>query len=207
MLKSKHRKKAHATEKYQELTFVNEHVDTFYVGLKDQHNNQADNPIKAKVIKLNESDDDNLLKDWVKPDSQLAKTIKNSTILRSNKKPANKFNLTDKNSPRKRTSIHHYKPLKFVKQPLRQKEVKGKVSNIENNDVNVPQDEIPNDEPHYQNKENIELENNILSSLFENEDETNVNRVIDTQQIIAPDTPVEHYSTSVIQRRRLGLPF
>ena len=190
MLKSKNRKKL--VDKYQELTFVNEHVDTFYVGLNDQHNNQACNPLKAKVIKLNETDDSNV-KNWVNPDSQLAKSMKKSTILRSNKK-FNKSNMSER-SPHKRNS-HLYRPLKFVNE----NKDKNKVLDF----ADKSSIDIANDKCVEIEKENIK--NNFLLNFFDSEDDERVKET-QTQKIEIPDTPVQHYGTSVSQRRKLGLPF
>ena len=190
MIKSKHKKKL--VDKYHELTFANEHVDTFYKGLNDDYKNQAENPLQAKVININEDGD--LLKDWVKPDSQLTKNFKNSTLLLSNKKVAKShLNASERSPPRKRNS-NRYKALKFVKPNRKSKE------GVENNDLIIAENPIE-----IINEKKIEnKENNII--LFESSDEDE-RRVCDTQKIIAPDTPIEHYNTSVIQRRRLGLPF
>ena len=54
-------KKAPVAAKYSELTFVENHVDTFYVGLRDQHQPTADNPMHGKIIDLS----DQIVKDWV----------------------------------------------------------------------------------------------------------------------------------------------
>ena len=202
MLKTKRKNKV--VDKYHELTFENEHVDTFYKGLNDDYKNHADNPLQAKVIKLKEDEDNSYIKDWVKPDTDLEKKFKSSTLFLSNKKTnKSNFNSIDR-SPRKRSS-NRYKPLKFVESTKKQKSF-------------VIADDVPLERPLNADKpvKPLPLENekvnNILTNFFESSDDDEGKRVRDTQfrntiKIIAPDTPVEHYNTSVIQRRKLGLPF
>lgn len=51
--------------KYQELSFLNQHVDTFYVGLNG-NNNQAINPLQARVVRLDDTNaDESIVKNWV----------------------------------------------------------------------------------------------------------------------------------------------
>lgn len=45
---------------FNELTFVEPHVDTFYVGLNDEVPRGAYNPVHAKTVELDKA------KDWVK---------------------------------------------------------------------------------------------------------------------------------------------
>ena len=47
---------------FPELTFVESHMDTFYVGLNDNLGG-AYNPVKAKCVDIDEAKD--LAKDWV----------------------------------------------------------------------------------------------------------------------------------------------
>ena len=48
---------------YDELTFVEEHVDTFYIGLNENHRG-ADNPLTAKL--LDPDSGEKLARDWVR---------------------------------------------------------------------------------------------------------------------------------------------
>lgn len=61
---------------YDELTFVEEHVDTFYIGLNENPRG-ADNPLTAKVI-----DADTVAKDWVRNSGPL--TTANSSTCSAN---------------------------------------------------------------------------------------------------------------------------
>jgi hypothetical protein len=197
MLKIKRKNKV--VNKYHELTFANEHVDTFYKGLNDDYKNHADNPLQAKVIKLNEEDDKSNIMDWVKPDTDLEKKFKSSTLFLSNKKQNKSYFNSTERSPRKRNS-NRYKPLKFIESTKKQKVVES-VDDVLL-DTDKPKESLQGDE-----------KENMLANFFvTTSDEDDGRRVLDTQyrttvKIIAPDTPVEHYNTSVIQRRKLGLRF
>jgi hypothetical protein len=54
--------------KYDELSFVESHVDTFYKGLNDL-DNCARNPVEANVLNLDEAD--HVVKCWVKKEKRL----------------------------------------------------------------------------------------------------------------------------------------
>jgi hypothetical protein len=49
---------------FRELTFAENHVDTFYKGLNENCRG-VNNPLKASTIPLNESGGEKVLKHWV----------------------------------------------------------------------------------------------------------------------------------------------
>lgn len=56
-------KKSKKKQLFAELTFVEQHVDTFYIGLNENWQSAA-NPKKAKTLKVDENVDE-LVKNWV----------------------------------------------------------------------------------------------------------------------------------------------
>lgn len=50
---------------FGELTFVEQHVDTFYIGLNENIYQQANNPKQAKILSIENENADELVKDWV----------------------------------------------------------------------------------------------------------------------------------------------
>lgn len=64
---------------FKELSFVENHVDTFYIGLNDNPVHGAYNPMTAKLVDV----DQDQLKDWVHPDTQLVRTNHKKARLRN----------------------------------------------------------------------------------------------------------------------------
>lgn len=64
LLKMNKKKKLKKRIIFDELSFVEPHVDTFYVGLRTNYNSSDENQLRAKTVDIDEAD--TLAKDWVK---------------------------------------------------------------------------------------------------------------------------------------------
>lgn len=62
LVKVKRKTSKKAKNLFEQLTFVEEHQETFYIGLNENING-ANNPITAKEIDLNQAED--IAKNWV----------------------------------------------------------------------------------------------------------------------------------------------
>lgn len=51
---------------FSELTFVEKHVDTFYIGMNENWRSGAYNPMQAKVVKIEDQNTNELVRNWVR---------------------------------------------------------------------------------------------------------------------------------------------
>jgi hypothetical protein len=160
-------------KKFNELTFVDSHVDTFYVGLNDDVRG-AHNPIQANLVDIDEASD--IVKNWVRPDSQLVKSHQ--------KYVSTKTSVA-------RSNYSKIKPLKFV---VDDKNGEGQRYSENSKNEDAVEDFQMNDEDL-----NLENKQSLLNGLFDQNNTTQINdrnltlMTPKRYKIFVQDTPVEYY--------------
>jgi len=174
---------------FNELTFVDPHVETFYVGLNDDVRG-AYNPVQANLVDIDEAPD--IVRNWVRPDSQLVKSH-------------HKYISTKSSARSNHTKI---KPLKFVDDDDNDNNAeiqKGKQLNFDNKQTNYDDDNVVEDfqmaDEHLNNKESNKQ--SLLNNIF---DQINTTQMNDRNltlltpkryKIFVQDTPDEYYGNFI----------
>ena len=158
---------------FNELTFVDSHVDTFYVGLNDDVRG-AYNPIQANLVDIDEASD--VVKNWVRPDSQLVKSHQKYVSTKSSGTRSNHSKI---------------KPLKFVVDDNDGQE--QRYLEKSNNEDAVEDFQIIDEDL------NLESKQSLLNGLFDQNNTTQMNdrnltlMTPKRYKIFVQDTPVEYY--------------
>lgn len=165
---------------FDELSFMNNHVDTFYIGLNDVNNKLAQNPKQAELVPFDKAEQ--VVKDWIHPDTQLMK----STLKITNKKQLKSDALNNSKVANCSLSLKrktHYKSLKFVSdqktslKPNMTSTIKPKKSLVK-----------------------------ILDDLFKTP-EKHEQAILKETQTLVNDTPEQYYGLSSIERLKRKLDF
>jgi hypothetical protein len=174
------RKKA----RFKELTFVDPHVETFYVGLNDDIHG-AYNPVKANLVDIDEAPD--IVRNWVRPDSQLVKSH-------------HKYISTKSSARSNQTKI---KPLKFVDDDNAEIQ-NGKQLNLDNKQTNDDDDDnVVEDFQMADENFHIESKQSLLNNIFDQINTTQMNDRNPTlltpkrYKIFVQDTPDEYYGNII----------
>ena len=187
---------------FKELTFVEEHVETFYLGLRENMYS-AYNPIQAKIIDKNEAQ--NVVKDWVQPDKELTKVFHGS----STKKKPKLSNLDRKSTTNSR------RPLKFIEKNQVERCFDAKLdesSAFEVRELDNLEESVSIVEE-FESNQNHEKQIAVLNGLFDDLNLTQHRTLNETTlspskyKVYVNDTPVDYYGLSMIERRRRGFKF
>lgn len=189
---------------FPELSFVEQHVDTFYVGVGDNWQTVAYNPVQARTSRKA----DPVVKDWVNyldviipsklsvkklnlkvhPDSQLVKARKRLPMMTSN----------SNTTSRTRDIDRRYRPLEFVCNSA----ASTKTPTTKQYEQDVHHDMI-------ENADHEERSVGLLRKLVEDLNQTDMSQKQSNtpvgSRVFVVDTPVEYYGVSIFERRRLGI--
>ncbi len=172
---------------FNELTFVDPHVETFYVGLNDDVRG-AYNPVQANLVDIDEAPD--IVRNWVRPDSQLVKSH-------------HKYISTKSSARSNHTKI---KPLKFVDDDDNENTAEiqnGKQLNLDNKQTNYDDDNVVEDFRMADEHLNKESKQSLLNNIF---DQINTTQMNDRNltlltpkryKIFVQDTPDEYYGNFI----------
>ena len=170
---------------FNELTFVDPHVETFYVGLNDDVRG-AYNPVQANLVDIDEAPD--IVRNWVRPDSQLVKSHQ-------------KYISTKSSARSNHTKI---KPLKFVDDDDNSTKIQnGKQLNLDSKQTNDDDDNVVEDFQMADEHLNKESKQSLLNNIF---DQINTTQMNDRNltlltpkryKIFVQDTPDEYYGNFI----------
>jgi len=158
---------------FNELTFVDPHVDTFYVGLNNDVRG-AYNPVQANLVGIEEASD--IVRNWVRPDSQLVKSHQKYVSTKSSVKS---------NHPK-------MKPLKFIIDD-------NNVENQRNSNENDLEDvQMIDEDVNLESKKSIL--NGIFdqNNTTQMNDRDLTQLTPKRYKIFVQDTPVEYYGTHLV---------
>jgi hypothetical protein len=202
LIKTKTRTTKTKKNLFKELTFVEEHVETFYVGLRENMYS-AYNPIQAKIIDKNEAQ--NVVKDWVQPDKELTKVFHDSSTKKKSKL----------NNMNRKSATNSRRPLKFIETNQVENCFDAKLDESSTFEIRERDSltESVSIVEEFESNGDSEKQVAHLNGLFDDLNLTQHRTLSETTlspskyKVYVNDTPVDYYGLSMLEKRRRGFKF
>ena len=177
--------KQKANNNFSELTFIEEHMKTFYIGLNSNYRG-AYNPKPAREVPI--EDGEQIVKDWIQLDKQLV--VKPNAA-----KSRRKSILTSSSSS---SNDHRYEPLKFVKKKMIKCDEEEVGIEIENEEIEEENHVLLRDL--FDDTKHMKQQQVVVDDKF-------ATPVANRYRVFVDDTPVDYYGLSVRERKINGFNF